>query len=425
MQRYTQSALEDETNRISSQRPLFEGKDYPEIDLVLFKKDSGILTTQSSSRNLESHCSIEVSNTRNNYKEDENIKLDTSRRSLRIFSPFEMREDCKMSLLPPSILGRDSMIAKDRRSPIFLGYTQSNENYANLNPVFSDGIALPIPVKSGLFSKRVSEQTVNQPLSSLSLSGPQNVMPVDGTSFTQVSENNMPTPYPPIGKDDSLRTRASHLAYGMIETNRLDLKSYGDLTLEEKTFLSNIVNIRHPDVVIDPDQDLDSFVDQINSKLGQPQTKRNDDRLRWIFKRFIRHTLCKMTPYKPSKLHRREDYMATLTNYYFPLNPELEEDLLNSTFASKKKLRKLFCLSPLFKNEFFSFVNSQIETLHETESIGHFESIFDYMIETLKTNPEVTKIGFVRERFKRLDWRKVDVQDTVRQINGLVKKFGC
>jgi hypothetical protein len=212
------------------------------------------------------------------------------------------------------------------------------------------------------------------------------------------------------------------IAYHMIENNKLAVKHSDSVSFEDKVYLSNIVNIRNPVLLVDPTLEIGRFVQEVNKNLGEPQDKRNDDRLRWIFKRAIKFFLCHYTKYRPNKLFRREDYMPTLTKRYFPKNPEMEDDMLNSTFASKKKLMKMFSYSPLFKKDFMEFANNRIESLFHEESMKHYAEMHREVIETINKDATAYKKGFLKATNKRLDWRSSDVKHTIGQVNRLFRR---
>lgn len=214
----------------------------------------------------------------------------------------------------------------------------------------------------------------------------------------------------------------AELSFRMLEQNKLDYRDAMLLDFEDKVFISNILNIRHNSIFVNPNLPLDHFVHELNQHLGQPSDKRNDDRLRWVFKKAIKQMLMDHSDYRPNKLFKRENYIQSLTQRYFPQKPDMETYLLDSTFASKKKLKKMFLESPLFKEEFLDFVNNRVADIHHKESVQVFSEMHRYLKEHLALYPHAAARPFLKDRFKRLGWRESDVNNTIVQINKLFKK---
>lgn len=208
----------------------------------------------------------------------------------------------------------------------------------------------------------------------------------------------------------------------MIEDGRLDIRQMKMLRLEDKVYISNVVHIRNRDVFIDPMLPDKEFVTQVNHNLGDAKEKRNDDQLRWMFKKATKQMLIDHTEYRRNKLFRREEYMGELTKIYFPKNPEMENSLLDSSFASKKKLKTMFDASPRFREDFLAFANGKIWTIHREETSKIYEEMYQHTISRLKSRPKDLKKPFLKDQFKRLPWREADVQNTIDQINKLIKK---
>lgn len=213
----------------------------------------------------------------------------------------------------------------------------------------------------------------------------------------------------------------AQIAYTMIEANELKLPAGYELVYIEKLFISNILNIRHTGLFVDPHLATAAYVEAINESIGGPVERRNDDRFRWIFKRTIRYFLSKYSRYQPTKSHRREDYMPILMDRFFPFNAELEVDLLNSTFASKKKVIKLFRISPLFKEEFLEFINNQVVAMYTEEVQKKFQELYDIVVDAIAVSPEVGNKCILRHHKKRLDWTTEDVTESIAQINKLTR----
>jgi hypothetical protein len=213
----------------------------------------------------------------------------------------------------------------------------------------------------------------------------------------------------------------AELTFKMLEQNRLDISDARNLSFEDKAFLSNILNIRHTGIFVSPSLPADEFAGQFNQHLGQPSDKRNDDRLRWIFKKAVKQMLMDHTGYRPNKLFKRENFIGVLTAKYFAGKPEMQTYLLDSTFASKKKLKTMFQESALFKEEFLDFVNNRVQEIHHSESVRTFDEMHRFFSDRLADSPQEACRAILREKYKRLGWRESDVKNTIAQINKLFR----
>lgn len=274
-------------------------------------------------------------------------------------------------------------------------------------------------------------QTLNKTLSeSLTLTG--RVSNLTGNSSNRL-EN--------INKADSTRLKSkiskydaepSFIAYQMIENNVLDVKkldtrrmSKGEIEMF-KLFISNIVYIKSKArVKVDYKATMNDFVAQVNESLGQPEVKRPDDRLRWVYKRFINQMLMEKTEYRPTKNHQKETYLGVLVQEYFSKNPNTQiykfglEVLSNSTFLSKKRLKEMFAKSESFKLAFKNYVSTFLLKDCQREFQNDYQRMYLQLEAVLIENPnKQNKLdSILHETSKRLPWRSVDVQNTIQQVN--------
>lgn len=350
--------------------------------------------------------------------EDDGILVPKSRRLTRMNSgssfPIVQMKDSKFALTDScksNLLKRNSSIQlKGEASELELKKVNSKDEKSNS----SKHRIKKAHCKTALKSKKRDKVEKTKPS-------------IEAPKLERVSSRKSEELTKPIQKSLSKAAKEADIittAYSMIENCKLDIKPLkGKLSFEDKVYISNILNVLLPKVYINPDLPDDKYVTEINENLkdSQPEEKRNDDKMRWVFKRAIRYFLCTYTDYEPNKLHRREDNMDTLTARFFPKNKEMEKELLNSSFASKKKLTKMFELSPIFKKEFLEFTNVKLTELYKTEVIEHFEKMRTLVNEILENEPNAWKSGFLKNHHKRLYWRNEDVVKTIEQINKLVK----
>ena len=209
------------------------------------------------------------------------------------------------------------------------------------------------------------------------------------------------------------------LAMEMIENNKLVVSRYGELSEFDRRYLANVIYIRNK-AHIDTSLSNQEFVKLINSNLGQIKEKRNDDRLRFIYKRAIKYLLAKTSNYTANKLHKMDNFKDRLIAYYFPDlvdNKLVENDLMDTSFASKKKLLKLFRLSSSFKYDFLNFAKFQIQDIYKKYTTETYQSMYKHLrLKHIKTESRELEIDTLFKNFKRLPWRFSDIQSTVEQL---------
>lgn len=224
----------------------------------------------------------------------------------------------------------------------------------------------------------------------------------------------------------------SFIAYQMIENNNLDVKkldtrrmSKGEIEMF-KLFIANIVYIKSKArAKVDYKANMHDFVAQVNESLGQPEVKRPDDRLRWVYKRFINQMLMDKTEYRPTKNHQKETYLGVLVQEYFSKNPNTQiykfglEVLRDSSFLSKKRLKEMFAKSESFKLAFKNYVSNFLLKDCQREFQNDYQRMYLQLeAELIKYPNKKNKLDTIlRETSKRLPWKSVDVQNTIQQVN--------
>ena len=141
------------------------------------------------------------------------------------------------------------------------------------------------------------------------------------------------------------------LTFKMLDKNEVCLSDVCHLNLYEKVFLSNILIIRHGGDLLDPFLPLPTYIEELNLRLGRPGFKRKDESLRWIYKRAIKQLLYDHTDYRPTKYSTMDRFILKLGAKYFPDKPELNELMLDSSYASRKKIQMLADASAQFKQD--------------------------------------------------------------------------
>ena len=205
-------------------------------------------------------------------------------------------------------------------------------------------------------------------------------------------------------------------AIDMIEKHQLNIAKFGDLSDFDKHYLANIIYIKNK-TKVDVSLSTEEFVCQVNANMGEIKEKRNDDRLRFVYKRAIKHLLAKRSDYMANKLHKMEDFKDPLIEYYFPKNQELSKELMDTSFASRKKLLKLFKISPIFKRDFMEFAQVDLKPLYKRYAADTYQNMHKHLVIRYQKK-ECDKISqdVLLKAFKRLPWSCADIQSTVDQI---------
>lgn len=183
-----------------------------------------------------------------------------------------------------------------------------------------------------------------------------------------------------VQNKSSIRSRIFH-SISQLSVDKLEI----DLcTRIERRFLASVFCYLF-DADIDSFQleSTQNFIDTLQSLLQShsEKQKRNDERLRWFFKRFIRSLLSEHTCYEPTKKFKMENHIGTLVSIYFPQNPEVYEDVCNLKFASKKKLVQLFMKSSTFKEKAMNFLSKSLIQQHEVEVRDYIKRLHDLFSE--------------------------------------------
>lgn len=219
-------------------------------------------------------------------------------------------------------------------------------------------------------------------------------------------------------------------AIAMVETGRLESDSQTSFSHLQKLYLASIVHIR-TGLTVNTDSSSNTFdeclssqssdlkfVQEINNNLSQAKEKRNDDRLRFIYKRTIKQMLMDCSKYIANKLHRMNDFEGDFQKLYFPHSEYAAREALDTSYASKKKLIKLFKESEAFKKDFLQYTLERVGQDYERSSRESYSSMLNYLKETLAKSA-TSDSTTLKKNFKRLPWRQHDVQSTIQQIVNL------
>lgn len=103
----------------------------------------------------------------------------------------------------------------------------------------------------------------------------------------------------------------------------------------------------------------EQFVAAVNRELSKTKERRKDDRLRFIYKRAIKIMLTNSTEYQQNKSCRMENYASHFIKHYFGSQHGVE-DVLNTSYASCKKLKHYFVKSQAFQEDFVKVALDQI-----------------------------------------------------------------
>ena len=244
----------------------------------------------------------------------------------------------------------------------------------------------------------------------------------------------------------------SQLASQIVEENRLSVnKSKHELGDFEKLLISNLVYIINKSRV-STCLERDEFAKAVNSALCRRGQKRKDAQLRFVYKRAIKILMSKVTGYIANKTYHMEAFAEDFVRYYFPALPKAEdycsagskEEVMDTSFASKRKILRLFALSPVFKKDFLDYALPELRSRYTK----YISTTYCKMIKCLKAanrgslgkaqvslnkpvkaadrpeGPEAKKVeknDILFKRFKRVPWSAAELEVSIQMVRNLVK----
>ena len=207
------------------------------------------------------------------------------------------------------------------------------------------------------------------------------------------------------------------VAIRTIEENILKISDYlGEFGQFERLFIANILQIKLGSTANWAASNED-FVTEVNALLDNHREKRKDDCLRFVYKRAIKFLLTRCTGYKANKNHTMEDFSDRFISYYFGAKDGANFDILDTSYASRKKIKKYCQLSQSFKTDFFEVALEQIMTEYDSYKKDHYTKMFAFFTIEVQWGTSNEKILF--SKFKRLPWRKADLQMSVNLVQDL------
>lgn len=208
---------------------------------------------------------------------------------------------------------------------------------------------------------------------------------------------------------------AALVALNMIEEDCLNEGAVEKLSVEDRSFIANIVFLRTEGKFIDPSLPTKDFVARINKVLFTKDV-RKDNLLRWIYKKTLINLLSEFG-YEKTKNHQQVTYLGSLRGKYFPSSDkDLENVLGDTSYASKKKLRSLFSQSPAFAKRFSQYVNRQATS---EEAFLKYQRMHSFCIEYLNENPKHLKKPFIKSKYTVLPYRGSLVREAISLINSI------
>ena len=228
-------------------------------------------------------------------------------------------------------------------------------------------------------------------------------------------------------KDDELKPNSSdrpiiNLLIAMCEDNCLKVEK-DDMMFEEsdKLFISNILYIKNRSKV-DHKLDQSAFIQSVNEGLSSHEKeKRRDDRMRFVYKRAIKLMFENRTEYK---IHLRKQKMEIFgeefMRYYFDSDDVENHDVIDTSFASKKKLSKIFKKSPIFKADF----ESALEEIKQNYSTYRSQTYYNMLAELEeKDHKSPPTLETLQKKFKRLPWTDSDIEKSIQLVSSVMKKL--
>lgn len=215
-------------------------------------------------------------------------------------------------------------------------------------------------------------------------------------------------------KDSKALSTLIEVSIRMVEEGKLTKADYGSFSQNDKLFISSLVYIKtNKEVGID--QEELQFIERINEALIMVKEKRNDDRLRFIYKRGIKHLLAKNSEYVANKLHKMQDYRSYFIEAYFKDCQDISDSVMDTSYASRKKLQQLFNVSSKFKTDFIQYADNHIMSEYQEYIQNTYNSMYKEFRKMVKKN--IQDVKYLKSSFKRLPWISKDVLSTIHQLH--------
>jgi hypothetical protein len=209
------------------------------------------------------------------------------------------------------------------------------------------------------------------------------------------------------------------VAVRMNEENVLKISDYSsDFSQFERLFISNILQIKKGSSV-NWDLPNDQFVKEVNNLLSQNRERRKDDRLRFIYKRAIKCLLAQCTDYHSNKSYRMEDFTDQFIRHYFGKKNNINHDVLDTSYASCKKLKLYFGQSMAFKKDFIGLALNKIMDEYKAYTEDQYHKMFSMLKSYLECSKPSDRI--LLTKFKRIPWSASDIQMSVTLIEDLAR----
>lgn len=244
----------------------------------------------------------------------------------------------------------------------------------------------------------------------------------------------------------------SQLAIRLVEENRLSVnRSKVELGDFEKLLISNLVYIINKSRV-STSLERDEFAKAVNSALCRRGQKRKDAQLRFVYKRAIKILMSKVTGYIANKTYHMETFAEDFVRYYFPALPKTEdecsagskEEVMDTSFASKKKILRLFALSPLFKKDFLEYALPELRSRYAKYISATYYKMIKYLKAASGSSPGKTqvslnkpvktaarpeggqerkgeKVDILFKRFKRVPWSEAELEESIQMVRNIVR----
>lgn len=436
------------------QKYQFIGKDYPDVELVLFRKDSKLLESSLYINQCKEMINKLFFRSNVLKKRTPSYSLPSIRNNLQftfdgVGSCLESKEKLQEDSSNTNLIKRYEtsetpsrlFCGQKRDLSLILHHPSTNRALSYLNkeslyfkqPNSDQSLEeIKFPSKPNFDSASLEYQGAFHQVRTADASQSCNQGKLDFCKTTESEFPDFTLGFKEVEQTDRERIKprmsescsiAPALAYRMLHNNKLEVPLNISLSLKDKLYLANIVSVRNPDADILPQLETDSFIEAVNEQMCSSPNRRNDDKLRWLFKRTLRYFLCKYTNYLPNRSCKREIFMPILLKRFFPNNPEFESELLNSTFASKRKLRRIFSISPLFKQELIDYVENDLEIQCDRELKKRFVDLYQIIETFLDQNPDVLSTKIFIQLKKRIDWNRNDVKEAIVFFEKCISSF--
>lgn len=433
-------------DKVSEKKYMFVGKDYPDVELKMFRKDS-ILLQENADWTDPFAPRVTGEFFRQFSTKDQQVRW-LKNRSLATNTCLQASQDIRFleSRDQPASIKKITTIEEtgiQSQEPDHKSGSQSLfHNIANeINDTDQRLIYL-----AGMVSYRESlcselhRQTISQSrqMNSQAREGVINTVlgqivepkgtesfrlscSIDNTAEEKVERKTWKAP-PSKTELSGIGWEPYKIAYWMLENNMLSFPEGYIPNLNDKVYFAKIAALQSAEISLDPTVRSEEFLASINARLTPSQPITAEHGLNWIYKAALRYLLLKYTDCQPKSKTISEDWISVLQQRFFPGKVDMCQLLKCGSYPIKKKLYYLFKTSVTFKSEFMEYVNTWAVKDHYGYTIKKYRDIYELVLSAAEKKHSLLNVTIAQGNRDRPRMTSTQTADMVKLMNDLANR---